>query len=53
MNRMQLKVFHCLPGPLRSAAASLHGLRLRSWRYGPETERLVREAIERETWSHD
>jgi phenylacetate-CoA ligase len=53
MNRIQLKVFHCLPGPLRSAVASLHGLRLRSWRYSPETESLVREAIDRETWSHD
>jgi phenylacetate-CoA ligase len=53
MNRSLLKAYYCLPGPLRSAAASLHGCRLQSWRYGPETERLVREALERETWGAD
>ncbi len=45
-----LNVYHALPSWLRSGAASLHGLHLRSWRFGPETPRLVREAIERETW---
>lgn len=34
-------------------AASLRGLYLRSWRYGPETEQLVAEALEREYWSLD
>jgi phenylacetate-CoA ligase len=31
-------------------AASLRGLYLRSWRYGAETEKLVGEALERESW---
>jgi phenylacetate-CoA ligase len=53
MHRFMLSAFHSLPGPVRSAAATLHGLRLRWWRYGPETETLVREALERETWSAD
>lgn len=48
-----LKAYHSLPGPLRSVAASLRGLYLRSWRYGPETDRLVEEALERETWPPD
>jgi phenylacetate-CoA ligase len=38
---------------MRSVAASLRGLYLRSWRYGPETERLVQEALERERWDTD
>lgn len=46
-----LKVYYGLPSPLRSVAASLRGLYLRSWRYGPETDRLVEEALERENWS--
>lgn len=36
---------------MRSVAGSLRGYQLRSWRYGPETERLVEEALEREGWS--
>jgi len=46
-------LFHRLPAPLRSLAASLHGLRLRRWRYGPATERLVAEARHREAWDED
>ncbi|MGH9364126.1 MAG: phenylacetate--CoA ligase family protein [Thermoanaerobaculia bacterium] len=46
-----LRLYHLLPAPLRSGAASVRGLYLRSWRYGRETERLVDEAIEREQWS--
>jgi phenylacetate-CoA ligase len=46
-----LHLYHRLPGPARSVVASLRGYRLRSWRYGPETERLVGEALERESWS--
>ncbi len=46
-----LKLYHRLPYPLRVLAASAHGYYLRWWRYGPETERLVEEALERETWS--
>src|SRR5689334_6579950 len=33
--------------------ASARGWQLQSWRYGPETERLVAEAFERERWSLD
>lgn len=48
-----LKFYHGLPTPLRSLAASMRGYYLRSWRYGPETERLAEEAINRENWSQD
>ena len=51
MNDQLLWLYHRLPGPARSIAATLRGLYLRSWRYGPETERLVAEAVEREHWS--
>ena len=53
MNEQLLSFYHHLPGPARSIAATLRGLYLRSWRYGPETERLVEEALEREHWSAD
>lgn len=46
-----LRFYHALPPPLRSAAATLRGYRLRWWRYGPESERLVAEALEREHWA--
>ena len=45
-----LSIYHRLPTPLRSLAASVRGYQLRSWRYGPETERLIEEAVEREQW---
>lgn len=51
MNDALVKLYDYLPTPMRSLAASLRGLYLRSWRYGPETERLVEEAIGRESWS--
>jgi len=53
MKDQLLKLYHRLPGPARSVAASLHGYYLRSWRYGPETDRLVSEALEREQWSSE
>jgi phenylacetate-CoA ligase len=46
-----LNAYHSLPGPLRSVAASLRGLYLSYWRYGPETERLIEEALDRENWN--
>jgi phenylacetate-CoA ligase len=49
----RLRIYHHLPYPLRVVAASLWGYHLRSWRYGPETERLVEAALERETWSEE
>lgn len=50
MSDKLLNIYHWLPGWLRSGAASLHGLHLRSWRFGPETPRLVSEVLEREQW---
>jgi phenylacetate-CoA ligase len=47
----RLELFHRLPGPARSAVASLRGLYLRSWRYGAETERCVAEALARDRWT--
>ncbi len=51
MSTDRLRMYHSLPASLRSAAASVHGYRLRWWRYGKETDRLASEALERETWS--
>ena len=48
-----LGLYHRLPPWLRSAAAGAYGFKLRLDRYGPETERLVEEALERETWSSE
>ncbi|MEO1086627.1 MAG: AMP-binding protein [Acidobacteriota bacterium] len=48
-----LALYHRLPYPLKVAAASAHGLRLRRWRYGDETDRLVAEALERDYWDAD
>jgi phenylacetate-CoA ligase len=45
-----LRLYHRLPPQARSTAAGLRGLYLNSWRYGPESERLVAEALERERW---
>lgn len=46
-----LRIYHSLPYPLRVFAASARGFYLHRWRYGQDTERLVEEALERETWS--
>jgi phenylacetate-coenzyme A ligase PaaK-like adenylate-forming protein len=46
-----IRIYHLLPPSARSVAASLRGGYLRAWRYGPETNRLVTEARERELWS--
>lgn len=46
-----LKIYHSLPLFLRALAISVKGHYLRQWRYGPETERLIEEAFERESWS--
>jgi phenylacetate-CoA ligase len=46
-----LKLYHALPPGLRGMAATAHGYRLRRARYGPESEEMIREALERETWS--
>lgn len=46
-----LSLYHGLPAPARSAAATLRGLYLHLWRYGPESGRLKAEGLERDTWS--
>lgn len=51
MNARVLKLYHGLPGPLRSVAATLRGRYLRGWRYGPETDGLVAQALERDYWT--
>src|SRR2546421_3785492 len=43
--------YYALPPLGRDVVASIHGLRLRRWRYGSETRVLVKEALERETWT--
>lgn len=48
-----LSAYHHLPAPARSLAASMRGMYLRAWRYGPETVRLIEEALEREHWPSD
>jgi phenylacetate-CoA ligase len=48
-----LRAYHQSPPAIRSAVASLNGWRLRSWRYGPETDRLLEEALSRERWSEE
>ena len=45
------RVYQKLPTFLRFAAASLRGYQLQRRRYGPNTERLVEEAVARESWS--
>jgi len=45
------KLYHRLPPGLRSIAASIRGYQLRNLRFGPETERLAQEAIDRETFT--
>jgi phenylacetate-CoA ligase len=51
MSSTVLGIYHSLPPPVRSLAASMRGYSLRHWRYGSETEELVEAALERETWS--
>lgn len=45
-----LKVYHRLPYPARVMAAGIRGRQLRRWRYGPQTDQMVDEYLERETW---
>lgn len=51
MNDLMLRLYHRLPAPARSIAASLRGLYLSTWRYGRDAEQLVAAAFERERWS--
>lgn len=46
-----MAIYGRLPSPLQSAAASVRGWKLRRWRYGGDSDRLVEEALQREHWS--
>jgi len=45
-----IEAFHRLPYPVRVLAATVNGIRLSRWRYGRDTETLVRKALGREDW---
>jgi phenylacetate-CoA ligase len=45
------RIYHRLPAPLRSVAASLRGLYLQRWRAGPGFDQEFAVALERDTWS--
>jgi phenylacetate-CoA ligase len=53
MNRLLTAAYHRLPAGARTAVASARGLYLQRWRYGPDSERLVEEALGREGWTPD
>jgi phenylacetate-CoA ligase len=46
-----MRIYKRLPAWSRSAAASLHGFYLNSWRYDAQTEKLVEAILERDFWS--
>jgi phenylacetate-CoA ligase len=50
MNNLLLSFYDRTPYLFKVMAASAWGYYVRWWRYGPETELLVQEALERETW---
>ena len=45
-----LDLYHRLPYGGRCLAATLRGLYLKRWRYGADTDRLRRQALERDRW---
>src|SRR4051812_20543553 len=51
MTSNPVRLYNRLPSFVRSFAATARGYYLRAWRFGPETEKLVAEALTRETWS--
>jgi phenylacetate-CoA ligase len=46
-----LSLYHSLPAAVRPVVAGARGYYLRRWRYGVETDELVRQALERERWT--
>jgi phenylacetate-CoA ligase len=48
-----LKIYHRLPVSSRSLVASMRGYYLRWWRYDKETEKLVEQSLERDSWSKE
>jgi len=53
MSGILQRLYWSLPSSLRDFAAGVHGARLSRARYGPETDRLMAEALEREQWSEE
>ncbi|HSE20429.1 MAG TPA: hypothetical protein VLB68_02195 [Pyrinomonadaceae bacterium] len=51
MSQTLMNIYNLLPVRVRPVAAGLRGAYLRAWRYGPETDRLVDEALEKEKWT--
>lgn len=51
MQNLATQVYSVAPPGLRSMLASAMGYRLRSRRYGPDAEELVRQALDRDSWS--
>ncbi len=53
MNSLAQRIYWSMPAALRDFAAGVHGARLTRQRYGPETERLMADALEREYWTEE
>ena len=53
MNSFQHRLYDHSPWTVKNILASLRGVYLNWWRYGKETEQLVKKAEEREYWSPD
>jgi phenylacetate-CoA ligase len=51
VNEALKKIYWRLPAGPRSLIASGYGYYLRSWRYGRDSEGLIEQALERESWS--
>lgn len=51
MEDLILKSYHRLPAPARSVVGAMRGFMLSRRRYGPETEHLTQEALERDFWT--
>ena len=50
MSETALKLYHRMPPPMRSVAASVRGLYLRHSRYGAASDRITRDALARDRW---
>lgn len=51
MSDWKLRLYYNAPSYLRSLFATAQGFHLRNWRYGSETESLIAEYLEHESWS--
>jgi phenylacetate-CoA ligase len=50
VNELALRLYHRMPPPARSLVAGMRGLYLRASRYGPDSARIMAEALERDRW---